>query len=415
MFHSSAFKAHPLVGRAVALLIPLAVLSLLEFTLRLGGVASYPELFVPAQMNGFLQPNEDVIERFFSHPGAAPSVSIDTTYFADAKPSGALRIFVQGGSTAAGFPYGKWASPAGMLKHRLRRSFPERDIEVINTAMSAINSYALLDFADEIIEQEPDAVVIYAGHNEYLGVLGVGSVYSSSISPALTRMIMRLRHLRLYRLLEQTVGALRTSEPIERSGTLMATIAGGQSIPYGSELFEKGAIQFEQNMGELLAKYKRAGVAVFIGTLASNERDQTPFKSEPSPGTDESAWRLEYQRGLEARNRGELDTAIDAYNSVLDLDDQIAEVWHALGQALIEAQDGVAAEAALVGARDRDQLRFRAPGIFNVALGELAIAHGATQFDQQIRHDRLTSQASSLKPIIVRLLKSTLMRSAPIS
>jgi hypothetical protein len=48
-----------------------------------------------------------------------------------------------------------------------KRAFPSREVEVISTAMAAVNSYALLDFADEIIAQQPDAVVIYVGHNEY--------------------------------------------------------------------------------------------------------------------------------------------------------------------------------------------------------------------------------------------------------
>ena len=52
-----------------------------------------------------------------------------------------------------------------MLEGRIRASQPTRYVEVINTAMSAVNSYTLLDFADEIIAQNPDAVLIYAGHN----------------------------------------------------------------------------------------------------------------------------------------------------------------------------------------------------------------------------------------------------------
>ena len=41
--------------------------------------------------------------------------------------------------------------------------------------MAAVNSYVLLDFVDEILDVDPDAVLIYAGHNEYLGVFGVAS------------------------------------------------------------------------------------------------------------------------------------------------------------------------------------------------------------------------------------------------
>ena len=39
----------------------------------------------------------------------------------DEKRPGTFRVFVQGGSTAEGYPYGYGASPAGMLQQRLQR------------------------------------------------------------------------------------------------------------------------------------------------------------------------------------------------------------------------------------------------------------------------------------------------------
>ncbi|MDC2888862.1 SGNH/GDSL hydrolase family protein [Psychrosphaera algicola] len=86
---------------------------------------------------------------------------------------------MQGGSTAAGFPYGRFGSLQGMLEQRFKRTYPHKNIEVINTAMAAVNSYTLMDFVDEIIEIEPDLILIYAGHNEYLGVMGVGSTFAA--------------------------------------------------------------------------------------------------------------------------------------------------------------------------------------------------------------------------------------------
>jgi len=63
-----------------------------------------------------------------------------------------------------------------LLKHRLSHTFPNKNIEVINTGITAVNSYTLWDLTDDIIEQKPDLVIIYAGHNEYYGALGVGSI-----------------------------------------------------------------------------------------------------------------------------------------------------------------------------------------------------------------------------------------------
>ncbi|MEM9056467.1 MAG: SGNH/GDSL hydrolase family protein, partial [Pseudomonadota bacterium] len=266
------------------------------------------------------------------------------------------------------------------LKHRLRRSFPERDIEVISTAMSAVNSYTLLDFADEIVAIEPDAVIVYAGHNEFLGILGVGSTFTSSRSPALTRTLMQLRRLRLYQLLERTLSdGGEGGEP--RSGTLMARIAGERAIALDSALFDTGVQQFRSNLDALLGIYARAGIPVFIGTLASNERDLEPFVSRLADPAVAERWQREVDTGVAAREAGRHAEAVAALARATALDNNAADGWFALAQAHGAAGELAAAKDAFAAARDRDELRFRAPGVFNEVIAEAARRHGATLVD----------------------------------
>ena len=68
-------------------------------------------------MPGHLEANSRVMQRYF--PGRETRLGIDPILFKKEKPAGTLRIVVQGGSTAAGFPYGRWAGLAGMLGDRL--------------------------------------------------------------------------------------------------------------------------------------------------------------------------------------------------------------------------------------------------------------------------------------------------------
>ena len=97
----------------ITLLVPLLLAGAAEGLLRLAGVGALEPLFIPVEAApGFLQPNPAAVQRFFPDPRRAPDVSIDTTWFPAAKAPGTLRIFVQGESSAAGFPYGRWASPA---------------------------------------------------------------------------------------------------------------------------------------------------------------------------------------------------------------------------------------------------------------------------------------------------------------
>jgi tetratricopeptide (TPR) repeat protein len=334
---------------AITLLAPLLLLASAEVALRLAGVGTLEPLFVPvSSAPGYIQPNPAAVQRFFPDPRRAPEVSIDTTWFPEQRPPGTLRIFVQGESSAAGFPYGRWASPAALLQQRLQRAYPDREVEVINTGMAAVTSYVLLDFADEIIARQPDAVVVYAGHNEFLGIGGVGSSLASARSPALARGIAGLRRLHLYRALERGLGSLgKGVDPLAaREGTLMSKVVAERSIPFGSPLYERGLEQFRGNLDRLLAKYQAAGIPVFIGTLASNERDLAPFASGDDP--------------------------VDS-----------ARARFAKGRELEAAGDFAAARKEYLAAKDRDELRFRAPEDFNEVIRGVADARGATVVDVQ--------------------------------
>jgi tetratricopeptide (TPR) repeat protein len=189
------------------------------------------------------------------------------------------------------------------------------------------------------------------GHNEYLGILGVGSSLRMASWPRLTRAFLAARDWRLFQLMARVLaraGATREEPLTNASDTLMARVAGERSIPLHSELFSRGVEQFETNLGALLEKYRRAGVPVFIGTLVSNERDQMP---------------LAVLSGAESDSAGAAKTAFFSA--------QDAEV---LG-------DYNAARQGYAWARDLDPLRFRAPSLFNEAITRVAEAHGAALVD----------------------------------
>ncbi len=358
----------------IALLLPLALLAAAEGVLRWTDAAPQVPLFIThPQYPQFSLANPAAAGRLFSRPEAAPNVSIETGFFDTLRGPETFRLVVQGGSSAAGFPYGYGASPAAMLEQRLRRENPGRRIEVISTAMSAVNTYALWEFTDEIIDLQPDAVLIYAGHNEFLGILGVGSAYSSSRSPALTRLIMRLRGLSLYRVLERilTPSARQHVDAREaQGGTLMARIAAQRSIPFGSDLYRRGEEQFRSNLGLILERYHKAGIPVFIATLVSNESDQAPFISKPGAEGEISGFARVVDAGAPIGDEG-----LERLQALAD--DGNADAAYILGRAL--AAQGLAVEAltAFQQARDLDQLRFRAPTQFNEIIREQASANDA--------------------------------------
>jgi lysophospholipase L1-like esterase len=335
--------------------LPFALLGAAELGLRLAGFGQDREpLFISSQQQpDYLQANPRVVTRFFAAASQAPAVSIETAYFRKQKLPGSFRVFVQGESSAAGFPYGLGAALAGVLDQRLERLFPEREIEVISTAMAAVNSYALVDFADEIIAEQPDAVLVYVGHNEFLGILGVGSSMRLAATPGLTRTFLAARDLRLFQLMSRAYSRWQPGAgPAAPSAgdSLMARVAGERSIPLNSETYRRGVQQFESNLARLLAQYRAAGVPVFVGTLVSNERDQAP---------------LAILAGAENDAAGAAKTA-----------------YHAAQDAEAAGQHAAAREG-YAWARDLDPLRFRAPAAFNEVVRRVADAQSATVVDVQ--------------------------------
>ncbi len=361
--------------------LPLALLALLEGTVRLLGlVPSYPVFVEHPAAAQYLTVRPDLIRRYFPKGADIPNVTVEPQYFLKEKPTNGIRLFVQGGSTAAGYPYGLGASIASMVESRLRRSWPDRPVEVVNTALSAVNSYTLLDLADDIIAQKPDAVLIYAGHNEFVGIMGVGSNYRIAQSPALTQVLLQLKKLHIYQWLEQVLqpaaptkaaissvatndaanSALSTdvvsqADTAKAKRTLMARMAAEQAIAMDSELYQAGLAQFNRNMTVLLAKYQAAGIPVFLATIGSNIADQPPFQS-----AELSSSQLQQLAALQQGDRSQF-----ALLSAEAKAQQHAMLSYQLGQWMLQQEQWQEAQQWLSAARDYDTLRFRAPAAIN--------------------------------------------------
>ena len=333
------------IFRIVLLLLPLVFFTILELMLRLFDYGGNLNLLIPApgKISDYLMCNKNVGRRFF-HVLESTLPSVPKDLILKKKPKNGYRIFVLGESTTAGFPYGNNMMFSRILGRRLSDIFPDRHIEVMNTAMPAVNSYALLDFMDEILENEPDAILIYAGHNEFYGAMGVASMESVGKYRAVVNTFLKLTRFKTFLLLQDFAGLIRRW--IETMGhedsmntpaaTLMERVVADQTIIYGSDLYELGKRQFEANLRSIYNKAKDRGVPVLISELVSNIRDQAPFVSK---ATDS------------------LPSAMEAYR---------------LAQSLEAQKKYPEAKYEYERAKDLDALRFRAPEEFNMIIHRVA-------------------------------------------
>jgi hypothetical protein len=184
-----------------------------------------------------------------------------------------------GESSAAGYPFMPMGSFSRYIRKRLELVYPNTPIEVVNLGMTGICSYTLLDLIPGVLEQKPDLILIYTGHNEYYGAFGIGSAESLGASRSIVNLILYMNKYKITQLLRNSIrwasSLFKSEDKKETSGTLMSRMAKDQYIPINSEKFNAGIDQFSGNLGEILDLVKKKGVPVIIGRLASNLKDDS--------------------------------------------------------------------------------------------------------------------------------------------
>ena len=322
-------RAKAIAFRLAAVALPIAVVLLLEAVLRLAGVEEVrrkPFQPVPGRADHTaLSP--DYGGMFFR--GFRPGVAFDP--FAAEKAPGTLRIFALGGSTTAAFPYHWYYGFPARLEDRLAAASPGRRIEVANLGMTATNSFTIRDLAPAVAAQQPDAVVIYAGHNEFYGAYGTASTQGwAGTSVLLKRLLIGASKWALVAGIGQLLEGDGPAAGERR--TMMARVVRESSIAADSDAYRAGVAQFESNLRSALHRFERAGIPVYLGTLTSNLAGQPPLGDEPA-----------------------------------------AQAAYELGRRRLAAGDSATAREAFLLAKEADGLRFRAPEDVNAAIRRLAV------------------------------------------
>ncbi len=363
---------------AALILIPAFFFLLLEGGLRLFNYGGEDDLVLLRESYGerYYQINRQVARRYFSSDEANIPDARDEA-FAFKKSARTFRIFCLGGSTTAGWPYQYNAGFPSQLQARLSQLFPERDFEVINVGISAINSYSVLDFTRELLRYQPDLFLIYMGHNEFYGALGVASTQGIGLSRSFIKAYLALEKFKLVQLMRGAVAWLRRS-PV-RTGeqhTLMENMVGDKKILLDSPKYRRARADFAANLGEILETIKKAGAPVLVSTLVSNIADQPPFESAFTPGfSAQTQWHSFEQQGDHAFARGDYGAARAAYERAEALDAMPASLSFKLGKCHQALGDSLQARRFLESARDLDALRFRASSEFNKVIRETCAQH----------------------------------------
>ncbi|HIG56736.1 MAG TPA: hypothetical protein EYG11_11655 [Candidatus Latescibacteria bacterium] len=339
----------------LALLLSLGAIGGAETLLRLFDIGPSNRLFLPTRDHRELTYaiNPLAAHRFFQ-PQYLRHVPFDARFPADKAPD-TVRIFALGASTLVGFPNPPETAFPHFLERMLADAYPDKRFEIINCGITAINTFCLLDFAEEVLSYQPDLLLIYAGHNEFVGPYGATTpfVYFGD-NRTMVRGLMHLQSSRLYGVLRDIIRRVLPEPPQGRFGLHLVT----RQVDILDDAYRAAGDNYRRNLETIIAAAADRDVPVMLSTLVSNLKDFHPLRSACSE-----------LGGLSTANlalRGE-----QSIKDKLGQSPYCAALHFELGRYYYERRQSTQAQQAFVRARDMDRLPFRAPTFFNQILHQL--------------------------------------------
>jgi tetratricopeptide (TPR) repeat protein len=375
---------------------PVVIFGVFEIGLRVAGYGYPIGFFKQTEINGqrvFIN-NRHFGLRFFPESLLREA---EPFAFSKNKPDGCRRIFVLGASAAQGDPDPTFGF-SRILEVMLRRCYPAVRFEVINTAMTAINSHVALPIAKDCCKANPDFLVLYLGNNEVVGPFGSGTMLTPVLSNInVIHARIAVQSTRIGQLLTAAQRHGSRSEAVPESWGGMEMFLQNQIRSNSPEL-EKVYASYERNLLDICRTAADAGASAILCTVPVNLKDSPPFASlhrEEISASELSAWDSLYKAGISLEQAGDLDGAAQKYIAAIGIDSLFAEAHFRLARCLEACAQFVRAKAAYECACIQDALMFRATKRINGIIREISsrrdMSLGAAdverQFEQLSAHE----------------------------
>jgi tetratricopeptide (TPR) repeat protein len=347
-------------------LVPVLGLGALEGALRLAGYGYPTSFFVPERVGGqdFLVNNDSFVLRFFP-PEKARSPR-PTMMKAD-KAANDYRIFVMGESAAVGDPDPAFGAPR-FLQVLLRERFPALHFEVVNVAITAINSHAIVPIARECARRQGDLWIIYMGNNEMVGPFGAASVFGSQAPPwPSVRLSLALQRTRLGQGMMALARRFQEKKPSTSSWGGLEMFLENR-VPPDDPRKETVYRNFQRNLDDILRAGLDSGAKVLLNTVAVNLRDCPPLASVPAAHLS-AAERTQcdqfYTNGCKSEQQGQFDQAAQCFDQVAKIDPSRADAQYQWAESLLRMTNMAEARRHFSLARDCDALPARTDSRIN--------------------------------------------------
>jgi tetratricopeptide (TPR) repeat protein len=234
---------------------------------------------------------------------------------------------------------------------------------------------------EELVEYEPDVVLVYTGHNEFLEERTYRELRNQN--PLLAKAIAVGAKFRTFGLLARMIHP----QPASSSSQSLAPEVDTILEQYGPEAYERDdrlqaqvVEHFRASLQRIVSLARGAGAEVIFIQPASNLRDFSPFRSQHNELS--LAEERRYERALKAaRSAADPGAALAQFETAVGIDARYAEGLFEYARSLLEAGQSQEAREYFVGAKDEDVCPLRAPEAITNAMREVATAAGVTIVD----------------------------------
>ena len=184
---------------------------------------------------------------------------------AQEKPVGEFRVFVLGGSAAAGLGYSPNVTFCTYLERMLDQSLIGRSPQLVNLGITALSSAQVRLIAEDVVERfEPDLLVIYSGNNEFLELHA--EKYAWAHGSVVAKLRLLLSDLHLFNLLNPS----KNPEVLGPSGLHLTQREILKDIKLNDQEVAAIIDRYEQNLTELTQCAIKQDVPVLLMTVGSN-------------------------------------------------------------------------------------------------------------------------------------------------
>ncbi len=356
------------------IVIPLLFFVLLEMGLTVAGVGTSFDYFHEIDIKGepHYQENPEFANQFY--PASLNIGPVENTFAEDHGPE-LIRVYILGGSAALGFPHKNHGFDR-LLAAQLRAALPSQKIEVINTAMTSVNSHVVYAVANSIPEDSADFAVILMGNNEVVGPYGPGTFNQNFLANiTLIRGIQALKRTRIWQALDSLILQVKPTDAkqeLEWEGMQMFTSHG---VPHDDPRMESVYGHYEDNLVGIIETLRNKGIHVLLSSVPVNLRHSAPFLSvhRPDLSNDQlDQWRELTGSGAQSSDTENWGEAVTHFQAALEIDPEYADTHFRLATAFENLGEFQKAKTHYERARDLDALRFRADTKLNQIIQNVA-------------------------------------------